>query len=81
MRRIAAPAGRWLYLGTNCVARRRTASAVKVRPGREDADFFMRAFDDTGEKTTPSEALWGRDASATAKRSVTTIVAWICKKR
>ena len=25
-----------------------TASVVKMRPGREDADFFMRAFDDTG---------------------------------
>ena len=47
LRRIAAPAGCWLYLGTNCLARRSTASVVKTRPGRDDADFFMRVFDYT----------------------------------
>jgi hypothetical protein len=31
-RRTAAPAGRWLYLGTNCLARRFTSSVVKTRP-------------------------------------------------
>ena len=45
LRRTAAPAGCWLYLGTNCLTRRFTASVVKTRPGRDDADFFMRACD------------------------------------
>ena len=47
LRRTAAPAGRWLYLGTNRLARRSTASVVKTHPGRDDAAFFMRAFDYT----------------------------------
>jgi hypothetical protein len=42
-RRTAAPAGRWLYLGTNCLARRFTSSVVKTRPGENE--FFMRALD------------------------------------
>jgi hypothetical protein len=41
-RRTAAPAGRWLYLGTNCLARRFTSSVVKTRPGEDE--FFMRAL-------------------------------------
>ena len=45
LRRTAAPAGRWLYLGTNCPARRSTASLVKTRRGRDDAEFFMRSLD------------------------------------
>ena len=40
-RRTAAPAGRWLYLGTNCLARRFTSSVVKTRPGRDNAEFFF----------------------------------------
>ena len=47
LRRTAAPAGSWLHLGTNCLARRSTASVVKTRPRRDDADFFMRALDYT----------------------------------
>src|ERR1700676_5125354 len=39
-RRTAAPAGRWLYLGTNCLARRFTSSVVKTRPG-EGVDEFL----------------------------------------
>ena len=44
LRRTAAPAGCWLYLGTNCLARRSTASVVKTRLGQDDAEFFMRAL-------------------------------------
>src|ERR1700736_322660 len=40
-RRTAAPAGRWLYLGTNCLARRFTSSVAKTRPGEGDDEFFM----------------------------------------
>ena len=40
------------------MARRFTASVVKTRPKRDNADFFMRAFDDTNEQTTRYEG-WG----------------------
>src|SRR5271165_6300678 len=44
-RRTAAPAGRCLYLGTSCLARRFTSSVVKTRPGEGVDEFFMRTFD------------------------------------
>ena len=56
--------GRWLYFGTSCMARRFTASLVRTRPGRDDADFFMRALDYTSEQTTAYEALWDLDTRA-----------------
>src|ERR1700722_6623534 len=39
LRRTAAPAGRWLYLGTNCPARRSTASLVKTAGGGTTPNF------------------------------------------
>ena len=62
LRRTAAFAGCWLYLGTNCLARRSTASVVKTRPRRDDDDFFMRAFDYTMHYSHPMQPAINKDA-------------------
>ena len=73
LRRTAAPAGCWLYLGTNCLARRSTASVVKTRPGRDDAEFFMRAFDYTMHWSHHMQSTTNKDALFVLRKNMQVI--------